>query len=489
MRAAGAPHANEVRSPARLLADQALSRAAGAPLVLHNHVRLLRDAAENYPAWLDGIASARHHIYFESYIIHEDAEGYRFADALATKARDGVRVLLLYDWLGAVGKTSRFFWRRLRQAGVEVRVFNPPHVTSSFGWISRDHRKVLSVDERIAFVTGLCIGEMWTGDSARGRAPWRDTGVEVRGPAVADVEVAFASAWATAGDPIPVETLPRRESLPPAGSVSLRVIATEPSTGGLYRLDTLVAALARRSLWLTDAYFVASTSYVQALVAAARDGVDVRMLVPGSSDIPLVSALSRAGYRPLLEGGVRVFEWNGTMLHAKTAVADAHWARVGSTNLNPASWMGNWELDVAIEDDLFAKEVEGMFLRDLQHSTEIVLSRRARVVVTGQPEPRSSRPQVGRGSAGRAVAGAIGIGSAVGAAMTERRALGSAEARILLAAGALLGLLAVTAFFFPRVLALPVALIGAWTAVGLLIRAYKLRVQAPSSRSTPTRTA
>jgi cardiolipin synthase A/B len=240
---------------------------------------------------------------------------------------------------------------------------------------------------------------------------------------------------------------------------------------------------------LTDAYFVASTSYVQALVAAARDGVDVRMLVPGSSDIPLVSALSRAGYRPLLEGGVRVFEWNGTMLHAKTAVADAHWARVGSTNLNPASWMGNWELDVAIEDDLFAKEVEGMFLRDLQHSTEIVLSRRARVVVTGQPEPRSSRPQVGRGSAGRAVAGAIGIGSAVGAAMTERRALGSAEARILLAAGALLGLLAVTAFFFPRVLALPVALIGAWTAVGLLIRAYKLRVQAPSSRSTPTRTA
>ena len=127
---------------------------------------------------------------------------------------------------------------------------------------------------------------------------------------------------------------------------------------GMLRVDQLVATLARERLWLTDAYYAGTTSYVQALRAAARDGVDVRLLVPSASDIPIVKPLSRAGYRPLLEAGVRVFEWNGTMLHAKTAVADSNWARVGSTNLNIASWFGNLELDVVIEDgDVFGDGV------------------------------------------------------------------------------------------------------------------------------------
>ena len=144
----------------------------------------------------------------------------------------------------------------------------------------------------------------------------------------------------------------------PAGEVDLRVVATVPNTAGLYRLDQLIAAMARRSLWITDAYFVGVAPYVQALSAAARDGVDVRLLVPGTSDIPAVAAVSRAGYRPLLEAGVRVFEWNGSMLHAKTAVADGRWARVGSSNLNLSSWIGNCELDIAIEDQAFARGME-----------------------------------------------------------------------------------------------------------------------------------
>ena len=133
--------------------------------------------------------------------------------------------------------------------------------------------------------------------------------------------------------------------------------------------------MARERLWITDAYFVGASPYVQALIAAARDGVDVRMLVPGSgSDLPIVQRLTQAGYRPLLEAGIRIFEWNGTMVHAKTAVADGRWARVGSSNLNIQSWLGNWELDVAIEDEAFARQMEEVYLQDLQNATEVVLS-------------------------------------------------------------------------------------------------------------------
>src|SRR4029079_9174464 len=164
-----------------------------------------------------------------------------------------------------------------------------------------------------------------------------------------------------------------------AGEATLRVISGMPNAASVFRLDQVIASAARRYLWLTDAYFVGVTPYVQALCAAARDGVDVRLLVPGASDIPVLQPLSRAGYRPLLAAGVRVFEWNGTMLHSKTAVADDQWARVGSTNLNFASWIQNWELDVAIENADFAKQMATIYEEDLARATEIVLTARNRV--------------------------------------------------------------------------------------------------------------
>ena len=163
-------------------------------------------------------------------------------------------------------------------------------------------------------------------------------------------------------------------------------VATTPNMAGLFRVDQLVAALARERLWLTDAYYAGTTAYVQALRAAARDGVDVRLLVPNGTDIPLLRPLSRSGYRTLLEAGVRVFEWNGPMLHAKTAVADGRWARVGSTNLNVASWLGNHELDIIAEDRPFAALMETMYLDDLTNATEVVLDRRHR------PSGRRGRP-------------------------------------------------------------------------------------------------
>jgi len=455
----------------RQWANQAFSRASGAPLREGNRVTLLKDAAENYPAWLDAIRAAQRTIHFEMYIVHEDDQGQLFADALLQKASEGIRVQLLYDWMGGFGKTSRRFWNRLRSGGVDVRCYNPPRFDHPLGWLSRDHRKTLTVDGVVAFVTGLCVGQMWAGDPARHVEPWRDTGIEVRGPAVLDVETAFAEAWSAAGGPLLDK--PPQEAPAHAGDVPLRVVATVPNTAGLLRVDQLVAAMARKTLWLSDAYYGGTAPYVEALRAAARDGVDVRLLVPGASDIPLIQPFSRAGYRPLLEGGVRVYEWNGSMMHAKTAVADARWARVGSTNLNVASWLGNRELDVIIEHESFARQMEEMFLRDLDNATEIVLQRN-RVRAPGAPLGRRSPATSGSSSGGRMVAGAVRVGNTVAAAITNTRVLESVEANIALIAGALLAVLAVVSFQSPRALAYPVGVFAAWLAAAILYRGIDL---------------
>ena len=474
--------------PVRQAGTQALSRASGAPLVPGNQVRVLEDADGNYPVWLAAIRNARRFILFENYIFEEDEVGTAFAEALAERARAGVRVRFVRDWLGSKGGASRGFWKRLAASGVEMRCFNPPRLDSPFGWISRDHRKMVTVDGEVAFVSGLCISQRWCGAPDRGIPPWRDTGLEIRGPAVADVEQAFAGIWEAMGDPIPAGELSNAADLSPAGTVALRVLAGVPSTAGLLRMDQLVAAVARRTLWLTDAYFVGLSSYVQALRAAARDGVDVRLLVPSSTDLPIVGALSRSGYRSLLEAGVRIFEWNGSMLHAKTAVADGRWTRVGSTNLNLASFLGNYELDVAIEDTGIAGQMEEMYERDLTNATEICLEQN-RVVRVGTRALAPSRARRRRGvsggarqgRSGRAAASAVRVANAVGAAVTNHREIGRAEGRVLWGSGLGLVILASLSAVWPRILATPLTLIGIWVGLTLLWRARKLaHSQAPS---------
>ncbi len=480
------PRDRVARPAVRALADQAFSRAAGAHLLERNRVVLLKDAQENYPAWLEAIKNAKRYVHFESYIIHEDEAGWMFADALTAKAREGVRVRLLYDWMGGFGKTSRSFWNHLRAAGVDVRCYNPPRLDLPLGWISRDHRKTLTIDGEVGFVTGLCVGRLWLGVPEENIEPWRDTGVEVRGPAVADIEHAFAHVWDVTGEPLPDDEIAERESISPHGDMAVRVVATEPATAGMMRLDQLVAALARKRLWLTDAYYAATTPYVQALRAAAKDGVDVRLLVPNGTDIALLRPLSRAGYRPLLEAGVRVFEWNGTMLHAKTAVADSKWARVGSTNLNVASWFGNLELDLVIEDAAFARQLDEMYLADLDNATEIVLDEHHKVRAPNEPVHAHRLMTSGGGSAGRAAAGALRISNTVGAAFTNRRVLEPVEARIMVTAGVLLLALAVLFAWFPRLLVYPLVVILVWVALALLYRAYKLKTTSdPAPQKTP----
>lgn len=453
------------------MAEQMLARAGGAPLVAGNSVRILRDSDENYPAWLDAIASARHSVLFENYIIADDATGREFVAALAERARAGVAVRLIHDWMGGIGVGTRRVLQPLLAAGGVVRCFNPPSLDSPFGWVTRDHRKMVAVDGVVGYVTGLCVSSKWLGRPERGVAPWRDTGIEIRGPAVADIERAFAQTWAATGDGA-LDIATGEGEVAHAGDVLLRVLASHPNFSGLYRLDQMIATMARETLWLTDAYFVGIAPYVQALRSAARDGVDVRLLVPGSSDLPLLGQLSRSGYRPLLEAGIRVFEWNGAMLHAKTAVADGRWARVGSTNLNIASWINNYELDVAIEDADCARCMQDMYEEDLKNSTEIVLGAKR----TMRRSAKASRKAAGSGSrAARAAAGALRFGHTVGAAFSNRRMLGPAEAGMMFSFALAFLVFAAVVSIFPLAVTVPLALLALWIGATLLVRAWRLR--------------
>src|SRR5450631_1781825 len=215
-------------TPHRLLAEQVFSRAAGAPLVGGNTLELLIDAAANYDAWLKAIRGARRRVLLENYIVRDDEVGCEFRDALVERAKAGILVAVVVDWLGCLGQSRRRFWAPLRAAGGAVQVFNPPRLGEPFGWISRDHRKLLAVDGIHGSLSGVCISAKWLGNPARNIPPWRDTGVVVRGPAVAELEIAFAQSWNATGTAL--DTFPEASNRP-VGSVSLRVIATQPGSG------------------------------------------------------------------------------------------------------------------------------------------------------------------------------------------------------------------------------------------------------------------
>jgi cardiolipin synthase len=456
-------------NPLDVLARRSFGRLADAVRYENNKVAVLRDGPEAYPAWLAAIAAAERFVLLENYIIRDDPVGRSFAEALAAAARRGVRCRVLYDWLGCATRASGRFWQALRRAGVEVLVYNPPRLDQPLLWGNRDHRKLLCVDGEVAFTGGLCIGRQWMGDPKRGIAPWRDTAVEIRGPAAAGLAQAFAESWRAAGGRLAESDLPAPEAAAKRGDVGLWVLPGLPEGMGLYRLGQLVADLVERSLWLADAYFVATTGYVRALSGAARAGIDVRLLVPGASDNPVVQTLSRAAYRPLLEAGVRVFEWNGPMMHAKTAVADGCWSRIGSSNSNLASWMTNRELDVVAFDRELAARMEAMYEQDLAFSTEIVL-RSGRMRPSGEKAAARRRS----GKAGRLLAGAVGLGSAVGATLSRHRLIDASEARVIGIAGIALLAIAAVAVAAPDLVAYPLAAAAAWISGVLLVRAWRL---------------
>ncbi|MEO8635371.1 MAG: phosphatidylserine/phosphatidylglycerophosphate/cardiolipin synthase family protein [Gemmatimonadales bacterium] len=363
-----------VESPGVESVDQtqthrAIDRAAAARAIPGNRVTLLQDGPAIYDAMLVMIAGARQFIHFENYIIRSDRTGWRFAEALAARAREGLPVRVLYDWLGSIG-TRRSYWRFLREAGCEVRRFNPPALLRPMRLISRDHRKLLVADGCRAIVGGFCIGDEWAGDPSRGLPPWRETAVQIDGPASQALDIAFARVWRFSGAPLPEDE--RATDVPSAGEAAVRVVVGEPGRQRAYRVLEYLTAGCRQRLWIVDAYLVPPPRLFEVLSLAESDGVDIRLLVPGASDLPLVRHLTRLGYRDMLRAGLRIFEWTGPMIHAKTMVADSLWVRVGTSNINAASLIGNFELDLVVEDAGLALQMEQQFRRDIGASIEVI---------------------------------------------------------------------------------------------------------------------
>lgn len=357
----------------RPVAQRAIDRAAAARAIPGNRVALLQDGPAAYGAMLALIEGATRFLHFENYIIRDDTTGWRFAEALAARARAGLPVRVLYDWLGSIG-TGGAYWRFLRAAGCEVRCFNPPSLLKPHRLIARDHRKLVVADGIRSVMGGLCIGDEWAGDPARGIPPWRDTAVLIEGPASMALDAAFGQVWRRAGPPLPEEEC--GGDVPALGEAAVRVVVGEPGKQRAYRVVEYLAAGCRRRLWIVDAYLVPPPRLFEVMALAERDGVDIRLLVPGSSDVPLVRNLTRVGYRDMLRAGLRIFEWDGPMIHAKTMVADGRWARVGTSNLNASSLIGNFELDIVVEDRTLARHMEQQFRRDTALSSEVVRQHR-----------------------------------------------------------------------------------------------------------------
>ena len=474
------------------MAERAMVRASDSDQVRGNTAHLLAGSREAFAAWLDAIGRAERYVHMENYIIRDDRIGRRFREVLCERARDGVKVRLLYDWIGCWA-TPRRFWKPFRDAGVEVRAFAPPSVTDPLNFIRRDHRKVIAVDGEWASVSGMCIGDEWAGDPEQGIAPWRDTGVEFRGPVAAVIDRAFAKTWGTAGGFLPPDELPDPGEVRPVGNVAVRVVEGEPGRSRIYRISQFVSVGVERRLWITDPYFVLPPAMAEALASAARDGVDVRVLVPAYNNWPIVGGMSRAGYRPLLDAGVRLFEWEGPMIHAKTAVADGFWSRVGSSNLNLASLLGNWELDVAVTDLNFAREMEALFERDLESSVEVTLTNSARVAGIGIKERRAvermltpdledtlsptrtaareARQRSFRGSQVSRFLGRLARAATVLArALVGQRTVGREDTGWVTVWAVILLTLGIVGFLFPRVTAWPMALLSLMLGLAAIVR-------------------
>jgi len=452
----------------------AIERTASARAIAGNTLQHHADSPAAIEAMIALVTSAQAWIHFENYIIRDDATGRRVGEALAERARAGVRVRILYDALGSFGTGYRF-WHALRHAGAEVRAFHPIFSGHPFDIFVRDHRKLVVADGTRAMLGGLCVGDEWAGDPARGREPWRDTMVTVCGPAATAFDASFANLWGRIGSPLASDEL---NADPEAcGPVAVQAVAGVPFEGRMYRVTQLIAAAARERLWITDAYLVPPPPLYAALLEAAKSGVDVRLLVPGATDLPVLRGFTRSGYRELLRAGVRVFEWLGPMIHAKTLVADRQWARVGSSNLNVSSLLGNYELDLITDDTTTADTLAAQFRRDLQESREIVLQPRRRMLprrlgtapqAAGAAIDAAPRRAGARGKRSRYELGAVAVVALRRVAGGLRRALALTATLVFLFLGALL-------LVFPRVTGAVVATLAFWLALGFAVYGFGKR--------------
>ncbi|WP_210544806.1 phosphatidylserine/phosphatidylglycerophosphate/cardiolipin synthase family protein [Rhodoferax sp. PAMC 29310] len=352
-------------------------------LVLGNKVTLLIDGPATHAAMLAAISSAKDHINMESYIIEDDAMGQEFTQALLKQQGRGVQVNLIYDSVGSLN-TPKLFFDQLTQAGVAVLEFNPVNPLSSRdgSWLinNRDHRKLLIVDGRTAFLGGINISNVYSSGSIihssrkanASDGAWRDTHLQIHGPVVADFQKLFMQTWAKQhGQALRVKNY--TPLLAPVGKDIVRAIGGTPDDPFSLVYLTLISAIgnAEKQVFLTNAYFVPDPQLLQSLIKAAARGVDVRLILPSYSDSSLVFHAGRAQYARLLASGMKIFERQGALLHAKTGMVDGVWSTVGSSNLDWRSFMDNDEVNAVILGRDFANQMAAMFALDQAASLPI----------------------------------------------------------------------------------------------------------------------
>jgi cardiolipin synthase len=383
-----ASHGNSSSDPAsassRLATMAAMEEAAtGSPLIKGNKVTLLFDGPDTMTAMIAAIQQAKNTINFETYIFDRDQLGLRFADLLIEKQHAGVQVNIIYDSVGSIGTPTEFF-ERMRAAGIKLIEFNPVNPLKRFGrWQlnHRDHRKILVVDGKIGFTGGVNISAAYANSSlfrARRRPGadaigWRDTHVQIEGPAVASLQLLFLQTWGTqqAEDLPDLDYFPKLES---AGDKTVHVLGSQPDHDySLYKAYILAIQQARRSIHITTPYFIPDRQLVEALVAAARRGVEVSLILPSVTDIGLVYHAGQSFYTQLLSAGVHIYQLQLAVLHAKTAVIDGSWSTVGSANMDIRSFLHNYEANVIVIDDQFGREMEKAFREDIRGSSQITL--------------------------------------------------------------------------------------------------------------------
>lgn len=358
----------------------------GAPLVTGNKVTLLIDGPATYASMTQAIQAARHHINMETYIMEDDEVGRQFSALFIAMQKKGVQVNLMYDSVGAIN-TPRAFFQPMIDAGVNVLEYNPinpTQVRKDWAVNQRDHRKLLVVDGKTAFVGGINISSVYSSgsfstrrkppqlDQEGDRIPWRDTQVRIDGPAALEFQKLFVDTWQRQRGP----DLGEHRYFPPvaaAGNEIVRAIGSSPEDPYSVIYATFLSAIrhAEHAIYLTNAYFVPDPQLRDALKEAAGRGVDVRLILPSHSDSALVLYASRSFYQELLEGGVRIFERQDALLHSKTAVIDGVWSTIGSTNLDWRSFVFNQEINGVILSAQFGAQVKAMFERDLAASREI----------------------------------------------------------------------------------------------------------------------
>jgi cardiolipin synthase A/B len=343
----------------------------GAPVVGGNRVDLLLNGDEIFPTLLGTIRGARTSIDYAQYFWADGVVAREVAEALAERARAGIRVNVLLDGVGTLHMPSEQI-ETLRRSGCHVEWFRPLARFSIRRHNNRNHRRILVVDGRVGITGGSGVSDKWTGNGRRDDH-WRDTDVRVEGPAVAWLQAAFVENWRVATG----ELLGGGEYLtpprPPAGDVRVQVVRSSPAGGsyGAYTMVLLAFASARRSILMTNPYFVLDDRMSEALVAAAQRGVRVVALTPGKIDHALVRSASRHDFGRLLKAGVQIYEYQPALLHAKTLVIDGAWSSVGSTNLDNRSFALNDELNLAVYDAGVASRLAEVFEADLRRSKRV----------------------------------------------------------------------------------------------------------------------